>query len=71
MNPEIVWENTLDNTYKCYVLAQTDFYGYLRMENLDTGERVLDREVPTSKYFRERDVLEWGEICMRIAGMVE
>ena len=71
INPNVLWENTLDDTYRCYVLAQTDSYGYLRMERLDTGERVLDREVPTSKYFRGRDILEWGEICMRMAGIID
>jgi hypothetical protein len=68
---QIVWENNLDGIYHCYVLAQADTYGYLRMEHVDTGERVLDREVPISTYFRDRDVLEWGEICMRFAGIIE
>jgi hypothetical protein len=38
------------------------------MTDTETGEIVLDREVPTSKYFRDRDILEWGEICMNVAG---
>jgi hypothetical protein len=70
LGPQVVWENTLDDTYRCYVLGQTDTYGYLRMERIDTGERVLDREVPISKYFRERDVLAWGDTCMDVAGRV-
>ena len=64
LGPQIVWENTLDDTYRCYVLGQTDTYGYLRMERLDTGERVLDREVPISRYFKQQDVLSWGDTCM-------
>lgn len=70
-NPEIVWENILDETYRCYVLWQTDTYGYLRMERIDTGERVLDLEVPISRYFRDRDVLSWGDTCMNVAGRVD
>lgn len=70
LGPQVIWENTLDNTYRCYVLGQTDTYGYLRMERIDTGERVLDREVPISRYFRDRDVLSWGDICMNVAGQV-
>jgi hypothetical protein len=71
MPDKITWENTLDNTYRCYVLMQTDTYGYLRMERLDSGERVLDQEVPVSKYFREQDVLSWGDVCMRRAKELE
>lgn len=71
MSDKVTWENTLDNTYRCYVLMQTDTYGYLRMERLDSGERVLDQEVPVSKYFREQDVLSWGEACMRKAKELE
>jgi hypothetical protein len=41
------------------------------MERLDSGERVLDQEVPVSKYFREQDVLSWGEACMRKAKELE
>lgn len=67
-NPEIVWENILDDTYRCYVLGQADTYGYLRMERIDTGERILDLEVPISRYFRDRDVLSWGDTCM---GMID
>ena len=71
MPDKITWENTLDNTYRCYVLMQTDTYGYLRMERLDSGERVLDQEVPVSKYFREQDVLSWGDACMKKAKELE
>lgn len=71
MSEKITWENTLDNNYRCYVLMQTDTYGYLRMERLDSGERVLDQEVPVSKYFREQDVLKWGDVCMRRAKELE
>jgi hypothetical protein len=67
-NPNIIWQNTLDGKFNCYVLRQADSYGILRMERIETGEVVLDREVPTSKYFRDRDILEWGEICMNVAG---
>lgn len=70
-NPSVVWENTLDDTYRCYVLAQSDTYGYLRMERIDTGERVLDREVPISRYFRERDVIFWGDTCMVVAWRID
>lgn len=66
-NPNIIWQNTLDEEFNCYVLSQTDSYGILRMERVGTGEVVLDREVPTSKYFKDRDILEWGEICMNVA----
>jgi hypothetical protein len=66
-NPKIVWENTLDQEYNCYVLEQTDTYGYLRMERIDTGERVLDKEVPISKYFRSQDILWWGRECLKMA----
>lgn len=69
-NPNIIWQNTLDETFNCYVLRQADSYGILRMENIETGEVVLDREVPTSKHFRDRDILEWGEICMNVAGQL-
>jgi hypothetical protein len=62
--PDLVWENTLDDTYRCYVLGQTDTYGYLRMERIDTGERILDLEVPISRYFSEQDILSWGDTCM-------
>lgn len=71
LGPQVIWQNTLDNTYRCYVLEQTDTYGYLRMERIDTGERVLDREVPISRYFRDRDVLSWGDICMNVAGRID
>ncbi len=67
-NPNIIWQNTLDGKYECYVLRQTDAYGILRMTDTETSEVVLDREVPTSKYFKDRDILEWGEICMNVAG---
>lgn len=67
---KVIWQNTLDNTYVCYVLEQTDTYGYLRMERIDTGERVLDQEVPISRYFKERDILSWGDICMNTAGEI-
>jgi hypothetical protein len=66
-NPRIVWKNTLDQEYNCYVLEQTDTFGYLLMERIDTGERVLDKEVPISKYFREQDILWWGRECLRMA----
>jgi hypothetical protein len=66
--PEIVWENILDDTYRCYVLAQSDTYGYLRMERLDTGERILDLEVSISRYFPQQDILSWGDTCM---GMID
>lgn len=66
-NPKIVWENNLDGEYNCYVLEQTDTYGYLRMERIDTGERVLDKEVPISKYFRNQDILWWGQECLLLA----
>jgi hypothetical protein len=62
--PSVVWHNTLDDTYRCYVLAQSDTYGYLRMERIDTGDRILDLEVPISRHFRHQDILSWGEICM-------
>ena len=64
LGPKIIWSNTLDDTYRCYVLEQTDSYGYLRMERLDNNQRVLDVAVPISKYFKDQDVLSWGEICM-------
>jgi len=66
--PAVVWQNTLDDTYRCYVLAQSDTYGYLRMERIDTGDRILDLEVPISRYCRNRDVLYWGDTCM---GMID
>lgn len=65
MANNLIWENTLDGIYRCYVLAQTDTYGYLRVEVIETGERLLDREVATSKYFRHRDIIEWGDMCMQ------
>jgi hypothetical protein len=49
------------------VLGQTDTYGYLRMERIDNGQRVLDIEVPISVYFKTEDVLSWGDMCMRRA----
>jgi hypothetical protein len=64
---KIVWSNTLDQEYNCYVLGQTDTYGYLRMERIDTGERVLDKEVAISKYFHQQDILWWGRECLRMA----
>ena len=71
MSNKVTWENTLDSTYRCYVLMDSDTYGYLRMEYLDTGERVMNQLVPVSKYFREQDVLSWGEACMRKAKELE
>jgi len=67
LGPKVIWDNVLDNTYRCYVLGQTDTYGYLRMERIDNGQRVLDIEVPISVYFKTEDVLSWGDICMRRA----
>ena len=68
-NPSFVWENILDDTYRCYVLSQSDTYGYLRMERIDTGDRILDLKVPISRYFPQQDILSWGDICMgRIDG---
>jgi len=71
MPNKVIWENTLDSTYRCYVLMDSDTYGYLRMEYLDTGERVMDQLVPVSKYFRCQDVLNWGESCMNKAKELE
>ncbi len=67
----IFWENTLDSKWRCYVLMQTDTYGYLRMEDIATGQRVLDREVPVSRYFRTDDIIGWGNICMIEARRLE
>lgn len=64
MTNNLVWENNLDGIYRCYVLAQTDTYGYLRVEKIETGERLLDKEVAISKYFRTQDIIKWGEMCM-------
>lgn len=63
----VVWSNTLDNEYRCYVLKQVDTWGWLRMERLDTGERILDEAVALSVYFRDDDVLWWGRRCMQVA----
>lgn len=71
MSDSVFWSNTLDNTYRCYVLPQTDTCGYLRMERLDTGERVLDKLVPISKYFLQQDIYWWGRECMRAAKKLE
>lgn len=65
-NP-VVWSNTLDGIWNCYVLEQTECSGYLRMESIETGERVLDVLVPISRYFRVQDVLQWGHMCMKEA----
>jgi hypothetical protein len=67
MDSKVIWSNTLDDTYNCYVLEQLPTLGYLRMERLDTGKRVLDLEVPISQYFRKRDILDWGDICIDLA----
>lgn len=64
---KIYWSNHLDNEYRCYVLEQTDTYGYLRMERIDDGARVLDVEVPISRYFREQDIVRWGDMCIYTA----
>lgn len=64
MNSKVIWSNILDETYSCYVLEQLPTVGYLRMERLDTGDTVLDLEVPISKYFRSYDILDWGDICI-------
>ena len=64
---KIFWSNTLDDKYRCYVLEQTDTCGYLRMERIDDGTRVLDVEVPISKYFREQDIIKWGDMCIYTA----
>jgi hypothetical protein len=69
--PKVVWSNDLDGIYHCYVLEQTDTYGYLRMERHSDGERVLDTEVPISKHFRTQDILRWGDVCMRVAKRYE
>lgn len=67
MSNPVFWSNTLDGTYRCYVQLETDTCGYLRMERLDTNERVLDRLVPVSKYFRHQDIYWWGRECLRKA----
>jgi hypothetical protein len=65
MDPKIIWENTLDREYRCYVREQIDTWGYLCMERLDTGKEVLRKAVPISRYFRPQDVLWWGRECLR------
>lgn len=60
----LVWENNLDGKYRCYVLSQVDTYGYLRVERIEDGLRILDTEVPISRHFRNQDVMNWGDRCM-------
>lgn len=71
MQNPIFWQNTLDSEWKCYVLLMTEFCGYLRMEHLETGERVMDIEVPVSKHFRDQDIIGWGDMCMRHAASLK
>lgn len=66
-SPKVFWSNTLDGKYRCYVLEQTNTYGYLRVERIEDDFRILDVEVPISRYFREQDVIRWGDMCMLAA----
>lgn len=68
---KIFWSNTLDDKYECYVLEQTDTYGYLRMERIEDGARVLDVEVPISKHFRQQDIIRWGDMCIYTAYLLK
>lgn len=67
----VFWSNTLDDKWRCYVLLQTDAAGFLRMEDIATGQRVLDVEVPVSRYFRTQDIIAWGDRCMAEARRLE
>jgi hypothetical protein len=64
MSQENFWENTLDGKWRCFVQKELDTMGVLKMEDIGTGECVFSKPVPVSKYFRQQDVLSWGNLCL-------
>jgi hypothetical protein len=61
---KVIWKNTLDNRFLCSVTEETETCGRLEMVDVGTGELVYKKLVPLSKYFREQDVLWWGQECL-------
>jgi len=70
-SPLNFWENTLDGKWRCYVKRELDTLGVLTMEDMETGECVFKKDVPVSKYFRQQDILSWGNLCLIEAKKLE
>jgi hypothetical protein len=58
------WENTLDEKWRCFVEKESDVVGVLKMVDIETDECVFQKLVPVSKYFRQQDILSWGNLCL-------
>lgn len=61
---KVIWKNTLDNRFLCSVTEDLETCGILEMREVGSEDVVYSRLVPISKYFREQDIIWWGQECL-------